>query len=94
MEQGGPMKNLHDAVAEAVAEVTDDRLRVNRELGFDRGISVVCRLLQQLGQHQLAMEYVSNLMATPLGEKLASMTYEEREEIIRALDATKGKENP
>lgn len=74
-------------------EGIENRLKVNRELGFDRGVSVVCSLLLQHGSlelNRLAIEYVKHLMATPLGEKLASMDYEHREQIIRALDPHKG----
>ena len=76
-----------------MSDMQQERLRVARELGFDRGVSVVCSLLQQHGNldlSRLALEYITHLMATPLGEKLASMDYEHREQIIRALDPTKG----
>lgn len=74
-------------------DVINNRLRVQRELGFDRGVSVICSLLLQhndLRLSNLAIDYVKHLMATPLSEKLASMDYEHREQIIRALDPTKG----
>ena len=76
-----------------MSDLQQERLRVQRELGFDRGVSVICSLLQQHGNldlSRLALEYITHLMATPLGEKLASMDYDQRQEIIKALDPHKG----